>query len=157
MAKRDLFDELMLGFDELKQERDGKITLKTTQVEEPKPIAMSKTKIAKIRKDHNYSQAVFARVLATKVGTLRNWEQGLAEPNAQAKLLLKMVEVDGSILKQLAEITTGTAAVQAKYAVNKVAAKRKRVVKKKAAAKAPAKKKAVVKRKHKAPRLRATA
>lgn len=53
MAKRDLFDELMLGFDELKQEREGKITLKTTQVEEPKPIAMSKTKIAKIRKDHN--------------------------------------------------------------------------------------------------------
>lgn len=67
------------------------------------------------------------------MGTLRNWEQGLAEPNAQAKLLLKMVEVDGGILKQLAEITTGTAAVQAKYAVNKVAAKRKRVVKKKAA------------------------
>jgi putative transcriptional regulator len=41
---------------------------------------------AKIRKEHNYSQAVFSRMLSTRVRTLRNWEQGRSEPNAQAKL-----------------------------------------------------------------------
>jgi putative transcriptional regulator len=86
MAKRDLFNELMEGFDALKAERGGKITLRTTEIEMPKPIKMGANQIIKIRKAHNYSQAVFARMLATKVSTLRNWEQGRSEPNAQAIL-----------------------------------------------------------------------
>jgi putative transcriptional regulator len=114
MAKRDLFNELMEGFDALKAERGGKITLRTTEIEMPKPIKMGANQIIKIRKAHNYSQAVFARMLATKVSTLRNWEQGRSEPNAQAKVLLKMVDTDPDVLLALARVTTGTAAVKAK-------------------------------------------
>ena len=55
MAKRDLFNELMEGFDALKAEREGKITLRTTQIDLPKPIKMSANQIVKIRKAHNYS------------------------------------------------------------------------------------------------------
>ena len=128
MGKRDLFDELMQGFDDLKREREGKITLKTTEIEEPKPIKLSKTKIAQIRKQHNLSQAVFARILATNVATLRNWEQGRSEPNAQAKLLLKMVDENPAFLPELTALTTGTTRKSTsakKTAAKKTAAKRK--------------------------------
>ena len=107
MAKRELFDELMQGIEALAAERQGKITLKTTEVEMPDPIDMSAERIASIRKSHRYSQAVFARILATNVNTLRNWEQGRSEPNAQAKLLLKMVEVNPEILPELRAIASG--------------------------------------------------
>ena len=110
MAKRNLFDELMKGMDELAAERQGKITLKTTEIEVPDPIDMSADRIASIRKSHHYSQAVFARILATNVSTLRNWEQGRTEPNAQAKLLLKMVELNPDILPELNAIASGKSA-----------------------------------------------
>jgi putative transcriptional regulator len=102
-----MFEELKQGLQEMKAERQGKITLKTTEVEMPAPIKMPKTRIAAIRKSHNLSQPVFARMLATNVATLRNWEQGRSEPNAQAKLLLKMVETDGAVLERMVELTAG--------------------------------------------------
>jgi putative transcriptional regulator len=138
MAKRDLFNELMEGFDALKTEREGKITLRTTEIDIPKPIEMNSNQIAKIRKEHNYSQAVFARMLSTKVSTLRNWEQGRSEPNAQAKVLLKLVDASPDVLAVLARVTSGTTAVKVKTKPrSKAAAKKKvaaRVVKKKVAA-----------------------
>jgi putative transcriptional regulator len=138
MAKRDLFNELMDGFDALKTEREGKITLRTTEIDIPKPIEMSPNQIARIRKEHNYSQAVFARMLSTKVSTLRNWEQGRSEPNAQAKVLLKLVDTSPDVLVILARVTSGTTAVKAKTKPRSKAAARKevasRVVKKKVAA-----------------------
>ena len=138
MAKRDLFNELMEGFDALKAEREGKITLRTTEIDIPKPIEMNSNQIAKIRKDHNYSQAVFARMLSTKVSTLRNWEQGRSEPNAQAKVLLKLVDTSPEVLAVLARVTSGTTAVKVKTKPrSKAAAKKKvaaRAVKKKVAA-----------------------
>ena len=138
MAKRDLFNELMEGFDALKTEREGKITLRTTEIDIPKPIEMNSNQIAKIRKEHNFSQAVFARMLSTKVSTLRNWEQGRSEPNAQAKVLLKLVDTSPDVLAVLARVTSGTTAVEVKTKPrSKAAAKKKvaaRVVKKKAAA-----------------------
>ena len=138
MAKRDLFNELMGGFDALKTEREGKITLRTTEIDIPKPIEMNSNQIVKIRKEHNYSQAVFARMLSTKVSTLRNWEQGRSEPNAQAKVLLKLVDTSPDVLAVLARVTSGTTAVKVKTKPrSKAAAKKKvaaRVVKKKVAA-----------------------
>ena len=138
MAKRDLYNELMEGFDALKTEREGKITLRTTEIDIPKPIEMNSNQIVKIRKEHNYSQAVFARMLSTKVSTLRNWEQGRSEPNAQAKVLLKLVDTSPDVLAVLARVTSGTTAVKVKTKPrSKAAAKKKvavRVVKKKVAA-----------------------
>lgn len=92
MKKRNVFDELVQGFDDLKAEREGKITLKSTTFETPPPIAISATQIIALRECLNYSQSVFAALLRTNVSTLRNWEQGRARPNAQAALLLKLVE-----------------------------------------------------------------
>lgn len=40
----------------------------------------------------NLSRPVFASYLRTKPRTLENWEQGRAKPNAQAALLIRLVE-----------------------------------------------------------------
>tara|TARA_R110002072_G_scaffold120572_6_gene253722 strand:+ start:543 stop:962 length:420 start_codon:yes stop_codon:yes gene_type:complete len=92
MKKRNVFDELVQGFDDLQAEREGKITLKSTTFEPPQPIAISAGQITALRERLNYSQGVFAALLRTNVSTLRNWEQDRAKPNAQAALLLKLVE-----------------------------------------------------------------
>ena len=111
MAKRSMFDELQQGLQEMKAHREGKVTLKTTEVDIPPPIKMSKTRIQKIRKGTNFSQPIFARVLGVNVSTYQNWEQGRSEPNAQAKLLLEMVDKSPAFLQELTTITTGRAMV----------------------------------------------
>lgn len=111
MAKKSMFDELKQGLQEMKAHREGKVTLKTTEVDIPPPIKMSKTKIQKIRKGTNFSQPIFARVLGVNVSTYQNWEQGRSEPNAQAKLLLEMVGKSPAFLEELTTITTGRAMV----------------------------------------------
>ena len=77
-------------------------------------------------------------MLATNVKTLRNWEQGRSEPNAQAKVLLKLVDADPNLLHSLVGITAGVPAVKAKP---RPTAKKKSAPKKAAAArkKAPTK------------------
>lgn len=143
MAKRDLFNELMEGFDALRSEREGKITLRTTEIDMPTPINLSANEIARIRKQHNYSQAVFARMLSTKVSTLRNWEQGRSEPNAQAKVLLKLVETSPDVLAALARVTTGTVAIKAEAKSRSKAAAKKVVTAKATKKKVAARRSAV--------------
>jgi putative transcriptional regulator len=47
---------------------------------------------------------VFARYLRTNPRTLENWEQGRARPNAQAALLIKLVERYPDTVKRLAMV-----------------------------------------------------
>ena len=142
MTKRNLFEELEQGLKEMKAERQGKITLKTTEVKIPAPIKMSKTRIQRIRKATNYSQGVFARVLGANVKTYQKWEQGLSEPNEQAKLLLEMVDQDEKFLETLASMTVGRPTIvraKPKAARNKKPTKVRSATKKKAATKGKAK------------------
>ena len=146
MAKRNLFEELEQGLKEMRAEREGKITLKTTEVNIPAPIKMSKTRIQRIRKASNYSQAVFARVLGASVKTYQKWEQGQSEPNEQAKLLLEMVDRDEKFLETLASMTVGKPStvgskkrVTAKTPSKVRTAAKKRVVHKRARAKGKSK------------------
>ena len=104
MKKRNLFDELMQGMDDLKAHREGKLTLKTTEVTPPPELVVTPGEITALREKLGCSQPVFAAMLHTKPKTLKNWEQGRAEPNAQAKVLIKLVEKDHSTLDQLAAL-----------------------------------------------------
>ena len=149
MAKKSMFDELKQGLQEMKAHREGKVTLKTTEVDIPPPIKMSKSKIQKIRKGTNFSQPIFARVLGVNVSTYQNWEQGRSEPNAQAKLLLEMVDKNPAFLQELTTITTGRSMVlMGKKAVavkKRSSAETKRTKRATAAkAKAPLRRKAAV-------------
>jgi len=81
--KRKLFDELMDGVDAMRREREGKITLRSHEVEDLPPLEVDAEQIRETRERLNVSRAVFARRLRVSTRTLENWEQGRARPNAQ--------------------------------------------------------------------------
>lgn len=90
--KRDVFTELMEGFDALAAERDGKRTLKTHDVAFKPAPKITPRELAKLRESMNLSRGLFATYLRTNARTLENWEQGRAKPNAQASLLIRMLQ-----------------------------------------------------------------
>ena len=102
--KRKLFDELMEGFDALADQRAVKRTLRTHAMK-PKPVPEIRAdELTKVREDMKLSRRLFARYLRTNVRTLENWEQGRAKPNAQAALLIRLVQRYPDTVRRLAEI-----------------------------------------------------
>ena len=102
--KRNVFAELTEGFDALKAERQGKVTLRTHKVEKkPAPLVTAK-ELVRVREKLNLSRAVFAHYLRTNPRTLENWEQGRAKPNAQAVLLIRLVARYPDTVKRLAAV-----------------------------------------------------
>jgi putative transcriptional regulator len=104
MKKRKLFDELTEGFDALAQQRAGKRTLRTHAVQIKPVPTISARELAKLREQLNLSRGLFAGYLRTNVRTLENWEQGRAKPNAQAALLIRMVQRFPDTVSRLAKI-----------------------------------------------------
>ena len=102
--KRNLFDELNEGLDALEAQRAGKRTLRTHVVKAKPAPKITARELAKIRKDMNLSRGLFAGYLRTNVRTLENWEQGRATPNAQAALLIRLVQRFPDTVRRLAEI-----------------------------------------------------
>lgn len=92
MKKRDLFAEMMQGVTEMAAQREGKITLRQNTVEDKPAPEVSAQEIVALRGKLHMSQTVFARRIRTSPSTLRNWEQDKSKPNAQAALLIRLVE-----------------------------------------------------------------
>jgi len=103
-TKRKLFDELMEGVDAVRREREGKITLRSHEVEDLPPLEVDAELIRETRERLNVSRAVFARRLRVSTRTLENWEQGRARPNAQAAALILMVRKFPDTLDKLSEL-----------------------------------------------------
>ncbi|HKK04702.1 MAG TPA: helix-turn-helix domain-containing protein [Gammaproteobacteria bacterium] len=99
--KRKLFDELMEGVDAMRSHREGKITLRTHEIEELPPLEIDPDTIRETREHLHVSRAVFARHLRVSTRTLENWEQGRAKPNAQAAALILMVRKFPDTLEKL--------------------------------------------------------
>ena len=104
MSKRDIFSEIVEGFDALAAERKGKLTLRHVQVESKPVPVLEPQEVLAVREKLHLSRQVFARYLRTNPRTLENWEQGRAKPNKQAILLIKMVQKDPHTLHTLAEL-----------------------------------------------------
>lgn len=104
MTKRNIFTELMAGVDALKDAREGKLTLRTSEVELKAPPEMTPAKVRAVREKFHVSQPVFARKLRMKAQTIKNWEQGTAKPNAQAAILLSLIDRDPKILDAIAAL-----------------------------------------------------
>ena len=103
--KRNLYDELMEGVEAMRQRREGKVTLRTHEVEELPPLQIDADLIRETRESLNVSRAVLARHLRVSVRTLENWEQGRAKPNAQAAALILMVRKYPDTLKKLQSLS----------------------------------------------------
>jgi len=102
--KRKLFDELMEGVDAMQQQREGKITLRSHEIEDLPPLEVDADLIRDTRERMHVSRAVFARRLSVSTRTLENWEQGRARPNAQAAALILMVRKFPDTLEKLSEL-----------------------------------------------------
>ena len=90
--KRDVFAELIEGFDALAGARAGKRTLTTHAVPFKPAPRITPKELAKVRESMNLSRGLFASYLRTNARTLENWEQGRAKPNAQAALLIRLLQ-----------------------------------------------------------------
>lgn len=104
MTKRNLFAEITEGFEALADERAGKRTLRTHEVEEAPAPSIHAADIIAVRERLRLSRPLFARYLRTNPRTLENWEQGRAKPNAQAALLIRLVERYPDTAERLARL-----------------------------------------------------
>lgn len=102
--KRRLFEEIAEGFRELADARKGRRTLRTHVVESRKAPNVTPAQLMKLRAGLNVSRPVLAACLRTNVRTLENWEQGRAKPNAQAALLIRLVQRYPDTIQRLAAL-----------------------------------------------------
>ncbi|MBF0245226.1 MAG: hypothetical protein HQL31_08130 [Planctomycetes bacterium] len=61
MNKRNLYEELRSALSDAKKHDEGKLTLKTHQVEQPIELTITPGEIRKIRTQYSMSRQVFAR------------------------------------------------------------------------------------------------
>jgi putative transcriptional regulator len=88
---RSLFEELMSGVQAMREHREGRLTLRTHEVE---PIILPPLKpelVRKTREALRMSRQVFAFKLGVNPRTLERWEQGRSKPNEQAAALIWLV------------------------------------------------------------------
>ena len=73
--------------------QEGKIKLRSIEIEIPEPPAEYKPKdIKKIRAKNHYSQSSLAMVLNVSVRTVQSWESGQRVPSHAALRLLEIVD-----------------------------------------------------------------
>ena len=102
--KRKLFEELEEGFNALRAEREGKMTLRTHVVKYNPAPEVTPADLLALRERLKLSRTLFASYLRTNPRTLENWEQGRARPNAQAALLIRLVDQYPDIVGRLATV-----------------------------------------------------
>ncbi|MBY0544960.1 MAG: helix-turn-helix domain-containing protein [Gammaproteobacteria bacterium] len=102
--KRNLFEELSLGIEEISEHKTGKLTLRTQKIEKKPVLKANAELIREIREKLHMSRNVFALKLRVSPRTLEKWEQGRAEPNVQAAALIRMVHKYPDTLQRLDEL-----------------------------------------------------
>ena len=104
MKKRDIFAEMMQGVEDMAAQREGKITLRQFEAEQLPVPTISATEIVSVRTKLHMSQPVFASRIRTSIGTLKNWEQAKSKPNAQAALLIRLVDQFPDMVERLSAV-----------------------------------------------------
>ena len=91
VKKRDLFGELMDGVSAMRAQREGRITLRSHQVERLALPPINEQIIRTTREGLRMSRSAFAYRLGVNPRTLERWEQGRSKPNDQAAALILLV------------------------------------------------------------------
>jgi len=100
MKKTKLGQELIAGMEEILSHQDGKITLRTSELESlAPPPEISAKDVAKIRSQNlHMSQGAFAKLLGVSVRVIQSWEQGDKKPSGAARRLLQVAARDPKAL-----------------------------------------------------------
>ncbi len=102
--KRNLYEELKQGIEEIQAHQAGKLTLRTCSLQK-KPIPQVDARfIREMREALHMSRNVFALKLRVSARTLEKWEQGQTRPNDQAAVLLLMVRRYPDMLRRLEDL-----------------------------------------------------
>jgi putative transcriptional regulator len=104
MKKRNLFADISEGFVALADGRAGRLTLRTVEVEIKQAVEISASDLLALRERLRLSRPILAAYLRTNPRTLENWEQGRAKPNAQAALLIRLVEKFPDTVERIAAL-----------------------------------------------------
>ena len=94
MNNRDIGLEILDGINEIQNFKQGKVSLKTTELSEP-----SEPKV--IRSKLHMSQSAFAGLLGVSMRTLQDWEQGRRKPQGPAIALLRIAEQHPEVFADL--------------------------------------------------------
>lgn len=104
MIERNIAAEVLEGLREIREHRDGKLTLKTVRVQ-PRPLPeLTPETIRGIRERLDVSRAVFAHMIRVPVRTLERWEQGRSSPPESAAALILMAEKHPDTFDRLASL-----------------------------------------------------
>ena len=97
---------LINGLNEIIEYKKGKIDLRTTTVEIPKPPSpFSSDEIQDLRENTlKMSQAVFAGFIGVSPATVRAWEQGANTPKGPALRLLHLAREDKVTFLKVANV-----------------------------------------------------
>lgn len=104
MKKRNVFAETAEGFEALADERAGKQTLRTHEMDMQPAPEVTAEELSALRERLHLSRPVFASYLRTNPRALENWEQRRAKPNVQAALLICLVEKFPDTVERLAVV-----------------------------------------------------
>ncbi len=103
-SKRNLFEELKQGIEDIDAYKADKMTLRTYTAKKKSQPQVDAGFIRKLREKLHMSQNVFALKLRVSPRTLEKWEQGETIPNVQAAALILMVYKYPDTLKRLESI-----------------------------------------------------
>jgi len=104
MPKRDLFEELQNGLEDAKAYEQGKLTLKTTNINNKERTLLTAVEIRAVREKYNMSRALFANFMHISPRTLEKWELGTSKPNEQASALLALTDKYPDMLERLGTV-----------------------------------------------------
>lgn len=87
MNRKKNFDRIMKGLGEAADYVGGKADTRAFRVHVPEAVD-----IKKLRRKMKLTQIAFAGRYGFTVGAVRDWEQGRRQPEAAARILLKVIE-----------------------------------------------------------------
>jgi putative transcriptional regulator len=103
--RRKLFDEMMAGVRAMREHGEGRLTLRTHDVE---PISLPPVDadfVRETREGLRMSRQVFAFKIGVNPRTLERWEQGRSKPNEQAIALIWLVRKFPDTLERLESLS----------------------------------------------------
>jgi len=98
---RSLFHELIVGVQAMRDHREGRLTLRTHEVEPITVPPVNPNVVRETREALNMSRQVFAFKIGVNPRTLERWEQGRSKPNEQAAALIWLVRKYPDTLQRL--------------------------------------------------------
>ena len=103
--KRSLFHELMSGVQAMREHREGRLTLRTHQVEPITVPSVDPEFVRETREALHMSRQVFAFKIGVNPRTLERWGQGRSKPNEQASALIRLVRKFPDTLDRLESLS----------------------------------------------------